>query len=142
MIRTQALRDAGGYDESIFYEDHDVCLRLARSHDLVCVDEPLATHRELATALGRKFFQPEYRDEWLAARVRLLEKHLGFRDDCNALIAGLILELTWQRYLAGSAGPREPTRSSRGCRRTSPLRRSACSRAAASLAPCTDARSA
>ncbi len=102
MLRTAALRDVGGYDPDIFYEDHDVCLRIAAKYDIAGTAEVLASHREIPTALGRKFFQPQFRGEWLRARVLILRKQLGRRPDCDDLVFGLLRVQTIQLLRSGA----------------------------------------
>lgn len=102
MVRTDALRRVGGYDPGLFYEDHDVALRLAREHTFAFVEPPIATHRELVGSLGnRMFLQEANRPEWLRARVRLYGKHLGFRADLDGRIATMIRAWVLTLYAAG-----------------------------------------
>ncbi len=100
LLRTEALRAVGGYDQDLFYEDHDVALRVAREYDLVYVDHPIATHRELEGSLGdRMFFRSEHRAQWLRARLRILGKHLG--GDNDDVIAPEMYRLLVALYLGG-----------------------------------------
>lgn len=45
MIRTEVLREVGGYDESLAYEDWDMWLRIAERYRIVYVDGALARYR-------------------------------------------------------------------------------------------------
>ena len=116
LLRTHALREVGGYDPELFYEDHDVVLRVARDHDLVFVDTPLATHRELDGSLGnRMFFRAEHRVEWLQARFRILDKHLG--GDHDDYLAAEMYRLLIASYMCGASVAWTRT----GLRRLEPL---------------------
>lgn len=101
MMRTAALRSVGGYDPSLFYEDHDVCLRLARRFGVVHVDRPLVTHRELDGSLGQMFLAPQHRPAWLRARAEILAKHLDHPEHGRD-VAGLVFRDAVQAYLLGS----------------------------------------
>ncbi|GAA2127171.1 glycosyltransferase family A protein [Nocardioides bigeumensis] len=45
LLRTSAVRDVGGYDESLSFEDYDLWLRLSRRHHFVLAPEPLVEYR-------------------------------------------------------------------------------------------------
>lgn len=108
MIRTVALRQAGGYDPRLFYEDHDAYLRLSKVGEFRCIDRPLATHRELTTSLGhRMFFYPDTADEWSRAKILIYSKHLGSSAGLDAAIAQRIAIWTVRIYKKGSATPTE-----------------------------------
>ena len=102
MVRTDALRAVGGYDPEIFYEDHDVVLRLARDFGVAVVPQPLATHRELADSLGhRMFYSQENRAAWLRAKVLILRKHLGRGPESDGIIASRMGPWLRELYLRG-----------------------------------------
>lgn len=76
MLRTEAVKAIGGYDEDIFFEDHDMYLRLAQRFGVTWLAEPLATHRELDDSYGhRMFFTAEGQRDFQKAQVSLLIKH-------------------------------------------------------------------
>lgn len=57
MMRTEALRDIGGYHDRIFFEDFELLTRAAaRGWTFVHVDEPLVAVRRLETSLGARSF--------------------------------------------------------------------------------------
>lgn len=92
MIRTNAIREIGGYDSSIFYEDHDVYLRLARRYKFVNTLHPLAVHRESDESYGhRMFFTDEGRRSFQRAQVDILIKHI---DTPEARASDVIERLT------------------------------------------------
>ena len=46
VIRSTAFADAGGFDPAVLYsEDHDLWLRISRTHKIDCINEVLAYHR-------------------------------------------------------------------------------------------------
>jgi glycosyltransferase involved in cell wall biosynthesis len=75
LIRTEALRGIGGYDEGLQFEDWDVWLRLAaQGHRFVLIDEKLVRYRQLDDSLMRSLERtPEYRRE----EIKILRKHVG-----------------------------------------------------------------
>lgn len=65
MVRTQALRDVGGYDESLSYEDYDAWLRLARRGTFAFLAEPLGEYRLHSTNLHRKIKDVNTTNYWI-----------------------------------------------------------------------------
>jgi len=53
MIRTRAVREAGGYDEELLYEDWDMWLRLALKWRFLFMPEALARYRVVGTSMAR-----------------------------------------------------------------------------------------
>lgn len=76
LLSTEAVRAVGCYDEALFYEDHDLWLRLARYGEILCVREPLVEFRGLSTSLGSTHFG---RDDarFQAASLRIMLKNYG-----------------------------------------------------------------
>ena len=52
MFRTDALKQAGGYDENLVYEDFDIWMRLARNYNFEYVNEPLMNYRHHFSSLS------------------------------------------------------------------------------------------
>jgi glycosyltransferase involved in cell wall biosynthesis len=52
LLRASCLRDVGGYDEDLAYEDWDMWLRLADRFDFVFSDEVYAQYREVQTSMS------------------------------------------------------------------------------------------
>ncbi|WP_203568008.1 glycosyltransferase family 2 protein [Aestuariimicrobium ganziense] len=75
LLRTAAVREVGGYDEDLFYEDYDLWLRLAERHTFAVVNEPLVSHRVLDTSLGSVEFGAA-NPRFLRALVRTFGKHV------------------------------------------------------------------
>ncbi|WP_181028450.1 glycosyltransferase [Pseudoclavibacter sp. RFBA6] len=86
LLRTASVRDLGGYDPDLFFEDHDLWLRLAREHEFECVDEPLVAFRELGSSLGHQAFQDQS-PRFVVAYLQILAKHLGFSPEIDEMIA-------------------------------------------------------
>lgn len=107
-MRTAALRAVGGYDPDLFFEDLDVCLRLARDYDVVCVEEPLATHRELEDSLGAREFTPGA-PKWRLTNAQVLAKHLDLDARYAGAISAKVYALTRGLYREGVGGPQVAT---------------------------------
>jgi glycosyltransferase involved in cell wall biosynthesis len=99
LLRTSALRSVGGYDPELFYEDHDICLRMARAFGIGFCPEPLATHRELDTALGWRFWNEPV--TWRMTRVRFYRKHLDLDAEYDGLVSRTIRTDARAVYLLG-----------------------------------------
>ncbi|MGE0590751.1 MAG: glycosyl transferase, partial [Cyclobacteriaceae bacterium] len=57
MMRSEVLRELGGYDESLAYEDFDFWVRSSRIVKYVYVSEPLIKRRVLKRSMGRDQFK-------------------------------------------------------------------------------------
>jgi glycosyltransferase involved in cell wall biosynthesis len=90
IMRTEAVRQVGGYDEGLFFEDHDMWLRLAREYSFTSVPEPLVSYRELDSSLGHRKFR-DHDNDWQWAKVHIRAKHLGADPETDRVIADLIL---------------------------------------------------
>jgi len=75
MIRTACLRDVGGYDESLAYEDWDMWLRLARRYEFEFLPEIFARYRIVNSSLSRTKVSWGSPDR-LWTDLRILEKTL------------------------------------------------------------------
>lgn len=53
MFRIASLREVGGYDETLSYEDFDICLRLSRRYKFGYLDEVLTRRRIVQGSHGR-----------------------------------------------------------------------------------------
>lgn len=100
LLDTVAVVAAGGYDEELFYEDHDLWLRLARAGNILCVDEPLVEVRELASSLGATTFgddSPKHQ----AARLRIMLKHFGASSGGDRYLGHQVPALAVQMWEGG-----------------------------------------
>ncbi|WP_340640868.1 glycosyltransferase [Nocardioides zhouii] len=77
LLNTEAVRAVGCYDDALFYEDHDLWLRLSRYGEILCVREPLVEFRGLTSSLGSTHF---HRDDarYQAASLHILLKNYGY----------------------------------------------------------------
>lgn len=105
MLRTQAVRDVGGYDPELFFEDHDLWLRLAVGHDFLCVDEPLVAFRELGSSLGHQQFQTD-NPRFVVAYLQILAKQLGISADIDADMLPRLWSLALRLWRIEGATPR------------------------------------
>lgn len=56
MFRAQPLRELGGYDETLAYEDFDIMMRLARRWDLLFQDSVQTKYRIVSGSLSQQFY--------------------------------------------------------------------------------------
>ena len=57
LIRLDALRAVGGYDENLTYEDYDMWLRLANRFRFEYLPAKLANYRQVSTSMVRTLFE-------------------------------------------------------------------------------------
>jgi glycosyltransferase involved in cell wall biosynthesis len=74
MARRAALEEVGGFDESLFYEDYDMWLRLADRYEFRFVPGLLVNYRILATSMSRN---PAHATAMRESRARVLLKWHG-----------------------------------------------------------------
>lgn len=73
LFRTEALREVGGYDESLSFEDFDIWMRLLRGGEAVYVPELVCAYRQHGASLSVR--QLRERDEAMLASVyRICQK--------------------------------------------------------------------
>jgi glycosyltransferase involved in cell wall biosynthesis len=58
MIKTKVLKELGGYDERLLFEDLDIWVRLSRSCQITYVDHIIINKRMLSSSLGSQFVNP------------------------------------------------------------------------------------
>jgi glycosyltransferase involved in cell wall biosynthesis len=74
MARRAALEEAGGFDESLFYEDYDMWLRLADRYEFRFVPGLLVNYRMLSSSMSRN---PAHASAMRESRARVLLKWYG-----------------------------------------------------------------
>jgi glycosyltransferase involved in cell wall biosynthesis len=89
LARTAAVRAVGGYDETLFLEDHDLWLRLAGRFTFTHVDDALVSWREVSTSLGARMFRDED-DEWALTRIRIRAKHWGRDPHTDSIVTDAV----------------------------------------------------
>lgn len=113
LLRTSTLRSAGEYDESLFAEDYDMWLRLARLAEWAYVPEPLVFYRHHAhAATSRTGYLVAAREQ----ELRILRKHLGQAVELDELVMRQIRGILVRLYLWG----RSPAATARDLRDASP----------------------
>ncbi len=91
-FRTQALRDAGGYQSDTLVEDADLTVTLLRSGWQICYEDQAVTRTEAPERLAEVIKQ---RRRWCFGTVEVAAKHAPALLDARAGRAGMIL-LPWQ----------------------------------------------
>lgn len=85
MMRTESVREIGGYDPSLRFEDYDLWLRLAKRNSFMRIDEPLVAARQVAdTSLTARLMGDSA--GWQMTTFRLYLKHLNTSEAANAVI--------------------------------------------------------
>ena len=90
VASTAAVRAVGGYDEALFFEDHDLWLRLASSRPFAGGSEPSVAFREVVGSLGHTRFRDDDLG-WQWAKVRIRGKHLGRDPYTDRTVARMML---------------------------------------------------
>lgn len=101
LIRTSHARAIGGYDTNLFFEDHDMWLRLASRAPFMRVDGTLVGFREVATSLGHKRFRDDDLG-WQQAKIQIRQKHFGRDGVHDSIIASIVRP--WLIYVAECGG--------------------------------------
>jgi glycosyltransferase involved in cell wall biosynthesis len=71
MFRTELLKQAGGYNQNLSYEDFDIWMRLARLHSFTCVNAPLVKYRKVSSSMSNAKFRKK---EHLRSTSLIIEK--------------------------------------------------------------------
>lgn len=84
LLRTQAIRQIGGFDERFFlyYEDDDLCLRVRQAGQTILIDPEIrAKHRSRGSVQGPRVLRAEWLRGYHHTRSKLLffEKHTGLQ---------------------------------------------------------------
>jgi glycosyltransferase involved in cell wall biosynthesis len=103
MLRTEAVRAVGGYDEDLFFEDYDLWLRLSRRGTFTRVPSREVRFRRVGDSLGSTRFD-DADDGWQWAKVRIRAKHLGVGRDVDRVVVGMLRP--WLITLAARGHPR------------------------------------
>lgn len=99
MLRTEAVRAIGGWDERLSFEDFDMWLRLSRCYQFAFLDEPLTNYRVgLEGSLSKRMNT----DGRLVRDLPLiLEKHFGQSAATDQLLRERIYGASRVGFLAG-----------------------------------------
>lgn len=85
MSRTEALREVGGYDPDLEYEDHDMWLRLSRRYEFAFINQALVYYRTTPRSLWEKLSGVRSRDRHLS-RAKILSKQIGVSSELDDFI--------------------------------------------------------
>lgn len=125
LLRTDAVRQIGGYDEALEFEDYDLWLRLTERFGIEHTPGVVANYRVLSSSLTRS---PERATRLLQSEERLLRKHQGEDPESDAVISAHLrrIDATASALTASRTAPEEAAggrrRPARPARRRSRLR--------------------
>lgn len=105
MLRTDAVREVGGFDEELPFEDYDLYLRLAQRYELDYDPAPLVHYRRHGANLTDDA-SPRRRVAWLRAVLRINDKHFGQHPEIDEIAAVRNFDAACQLYKAGAGSPR------------------------------------
>lgn len=95
VFRSQILKQEGGYDETLSYEDFDIQLRLTNKHPVVFSDHVGVYKRKHASSLSANQYR-RYQSVMLPSTLRVCEKIRVMNrntDEDEALVARVLFEL-------------------------------------------------
>lgn len=94
LIRTDCLRSVGGYDESLWYEDWDMWLRLADRYSFAFLPGALAQYRIVSDSMVRSpVWQPLIAESMLTIRLKWLDRDERARQVLDKALTGSAEEL-------------------------------------------------
>lgn len=100
LLRTDALRSAGNYDEKLRFEDLDMYLRVIREWKITYLDDALVVRRSVDGSLDRRLA-----DDVVALADdfrRIYRKHLGHSAEADQIVIAKISTYAKAGYLAGA----------------------------------------
>jgi glycosyltransferase involved in cell wall biosynthesis len=83
MIRADRVREVGGYDESLTFDDYDMWMRLLGQYTLVYEPSVVVDYRILAQSLSRN---TDRQGDFLLSEARMIYKHSGTTPTIDATI--------------------------------------------------------
>lgn len=84
MLKSNYVRNIGGYDESLTFDDYDLWLRLLSQHAFLYDPRPVVNYRVLANSLSRS---PARHGDFLLSEARMISKYADVDVDINQRIA-------------------------------------------------------
>ena len=96
MLRTATVREVGGYDESLSFEDWDMWLRLSRKYKVKFSEYISVKYRVLATSAWNTRGQ-----EFYITSIKILLKQLGVSKQSDAIIATQVAAYAQMLYSRG-----------------------------------------
>lgn len=102
LSRTSALREVGGFDESLTYEDWDMWLRLARRYTFVFCERPLVYYRlHAASTWSQMFHNIGPQNHW-ETQLAILQKHLGHSPKTDGILRDLLFQTALEAWKHGT----------------------------------------
>jgi len=95
VFNTAILKKEGGYDESLYYEDFDIQIRLARNHPVVFSDHIGVLKRKHGKSMSSNQYQ-SYQSKMLPSTVKVCSKIYGmniYPEENQALKKRILYEL-------------------------------------------------
>jgi glycosyltransferase involved in cell wall biosynthesis len=95
VFNTAILRKEGGYDESLYYEDFDIQIRISRNHPVVFSDHVGVLKRKHNKSMSAGQYQ-NYHSKMLPSTVKVCSKILGmniYPEENRALKRRILYEL-------------------------------------------------
>lgn len=95
VFNTAILQKEGGYDESLYYEDFDIQIRLSRNHPVVFSDHIGVLKRKHNKSMSAEQYQ-SYHSKMLPSTVKVCSKILGmniYPEENTALKRRILYEL-------------------------------------------------
>lgn len=83
MLRVEHVRSAGGYDESLSFDDYDLWMRLLGTYDLTHVPVFVTAYREYDSSFSRS---KDRRGEFLLSEAKMMAKHTNLTPTINERI--------------------------------------------------------
>lgn len=84
MVRAAAVRETGGYDESLTFDDYDMWMRLLLKYNLVYEPSIVVNYRILDHSLSRN---ADRHGDFLLSEAKMIAKYAGLTPTINATIA-------------------------------------------------------
>lgn len=100
LMRTDLIREVGGYDESLAFEDYDMWLRLSTRYSIAYEPSIVANYRVLNSSLMRNHAR---RVSVLRSEGDMLSKHSGRTSEVDAIIAQRLIHIASELLEFGDA---------------------------------------
>ncbi len=104
LVRRDLFQQMGGFDESLVWsEDYDLWMRLAESHEAVCVPGIVGSYRTSATGLSRNFARLYETERLVVDRALARGARPEFRRQRRRRLGQLYFEFGYDCLRAGQA---------------------------------------
>lgn len=70
LFKTSSLKEIGGFDENLGFEDIDILLRLSKRFKIKYIDVPLSKYRQHKSSLSRNY------EKWNSDLLQIYKKHI------------------------------------------------------------------